>query len=320
MPVGSSCEGPTERYNTDSNSVYSESQGERGKKEGCHYSDVFDLKWPKVCHSVFHILLEDWADRWRLTDEDEYGFPVPSHNNWLLPDKSLNKTNSGSGHFMNDSCFSFPSSVAFTGRVLLTITWCNVCCQWGHHSTVRFFVSAFWSYSEVCICASSVHLGGISHRCMHSSCSETSSPRVIYYPNSPVITVVYTDHPPLLLQRPSPPKCPPHLPPLFGLQPEQSSSSLARSRSQSWLQSGLLLSSGPWSFSFYNLCFSTCLSLSAFGSKNSNTCLCISTMEQWKRRATISAIIPYYPEDIFNMIDWHICSQHIRESETEIRN
>lgn len=64
---------------------------------------------------------------------------------------------------------------------------------------------------DVCICACvifSVHLGGISHRCMHSSCSENSSSRVIYYPNSPVITAVFVlNTPPTLLQPEQP--CPP---------------------------------------------------------------------------------------------------------------
>lgn len=59
----------------------------------------------------------------------------------------------------------------------------------------------FWSRSEdVCICACvtfPVHLGGISHRCMHSSRLETCSSRVIYYPNSLAITVVFVLNPPV---------------------------------------------------------------------------------------------------------------------------
>lgn len=123
---------------------------------------------------------------------------------------------------------------------------------------------------DVCICECvtlSVHLGGISHRCVHSSCSETSSSGVIYYPHSCYHCCVCTEHPPLLLQRPSPPTHPA----LSGLQPEHPS--LANSRSPSWQQSGLLLSSKSLSSSFYNLWSSPNIRLSVFGSKISKGCL-----------------------------------------------
>lgn len=109
---------------------------------------------------------------------------------------------------------------------------------------------------DVCICACvifSVHLGGISHRCMHSSCSENSSSRVIYYPNSPVITAVFVlNTPPTLLQPEQP--CPPLA---------NSTTSLGHTVCCSHQDPGAPL------FFFYNLCLSPNLPLSVLSTKNS---------------------------------------------------
>lgn len=126
--------------------------------------------------------------------------------------------------------------------------------------------TVFWSRSEdVCICACvtfSVHLGGIIHRCMHSSCSETCSSGVIYYPDSLVITVVFVLNPP-----PS-------------------------SRSQSLPQSGLLLSSGSWSFSFYIIY--ALLQVHLCQSLEAKTQRLVFEYPLWNNETSLSAVFPYH--------------------------